>query len=289
MRSGHRGKRRRTCACPGAESSAGKGDSRGRRGSEADQNGTAEKRRGEPQNGHPSGAQHLSDEEVLPSFRAPTPLSASAESILTSEGLTWQCWACLKLQQACGLRLPSRYGNESAAGPQRCPGWRHCMALTHCPLAAPPFGTLAHPRRGRIPFPGARREPDLAPRAPAQVAALLPALPSDEYSVEPGLAQLAAMAREDPASLAAVSGFRIARRGIGGVRWLEPTDVRGLDIGATVRLSRGSVEARVPSLPPACTHFVCARAHSLLRPRACEPMCLCGRLMAAQRRVGPRR
>lgn len=76
----------------------------------------------------------------------------------------------------------------------------------------------------------------------AQVAALLPRVSDQEYSVEPGLAQLAAMAREEAGSLGAVSGFRVTRRGIGAVRWLEPTDVRGLDVNGTIRLSRGSVE-----------------------------------------------
>ena len=50
------------------------------------------------------------------------------------------------------------------------------------------------------------------------------------------------MAREDPQSLAAVSSFKVSRRGIGCVRWLEPTDVRGLDVNGTVRLTRGVVE-----------------------------------------------
>lgn len=65
--------------------------------------------------------------------------------------------------------------------------------------------------------------------------------------MEPALAQLASMARGDPDSLAAVSGFVIGRRGIGCVQWLGPTDVRGLDVDATVRLSKGSVEV--------CTYY----------------------------------
>lgn len=57
-------------------------------------------------------------------------------------------------------------------------------------------------------------------------------------------AQLAAMARDDPASLGAVANFSVGRRGVGSVRWLEPTDVRGLDLDATVQLSKGSIEVR---------------------------------------------
>lgn len=54
--------------------------------------------------------------------------------------------------------------------------------------------------------------------------------------------QLAAMARDDPASLASVANLVVGRRGVGSVRWLEPTDVRGLDLDATVQLSKGSIE-----------------------------------------------
>lgn len=50
------------------------------------------------------------------------------------------------------------------------------------------------------------------------------------------------MARDDPESLAAVSNFCVGRRGVGSVRWLEPTDVRSLDLDATVQLSKGSIE-----------------------------------------------
>lgn len=75
-----------------------------------------------------------------------------------------------------------------------------------------------------------------------QVAELLPKLSEDDYSIEPSLTQLAAMAREDLRSLASVSGFKVSRQGIGSVRWLDPTDVRGLDVNDTVRLTKGAVE-----------------------------------------------
>ena len=75
-----------------------------------------------------------------------------------------------------------------------------------------------------------------------QVAGMLPKLSEDDYSMEPSLTQLAAMAREEPQSLAAVSGFKVSRQGVGSVRWLEPTDVRGMDVNGTVRLTKGAVE-----------------------------------------------
>ena len=75
-----------------------------------------------------------------------------------------------------------------------------------------------------------------------QVAELLPKLSEDDYSIEPSPTQLAAMARDDAQSLAGVSGFRVSRQGVGAVRWLEPTDVRGLDVNGTVRLTKGAVE-----------------------------------------------
>ena len=77
-----------------------------------------------------------------------------------------------------------------------------------------------------------------------QVGQLLPTVAAEDYFVEPPLTQLAAMAREDPDSLAGVANFKIGRRGIGAVRWLDSTDVRGLNVEGTVALSRGSVEVR---------------------------------------------
>lgn len=78
-----------------------------------------------------------------------------------------------------------------------------------------------------------------------QVTELLPKLSEDDYSMEPSLTQLAAMAREDPKSLASVAGFKVSRHGIGSVRWLDPTDVRGLDVNNTVRLTKGAVEVGI--------------------------------------------
>ena len=74
---------------------------------------------------------------------------------------------------------------------------------------------------------------------------MLPSISEDDYSIEPSLAQLAAMARDDPESLEAVSGFKVSRQGIGSVRWLEPTDVRGLNVNSLVRLTKGAVEVGV--------------------------------------------
>ncbi|KAL4426686.1 hypothetical protein ABPG77_004742 [Micractinium sp. CCAP 211/92] len=76
----------------------------------------------------------------------------------------------------------------------------------------------------------------------AQLASLLPTLRQPDYYTEPSLQQLAAMARDDPACLGEVSNFCVGRRSVGSVRWLEPVDVRGLDLDATVQLSKGSIE-----------------------------------------------
>jgi Nucleoporin autopeptidase len=65
--------------------------------------------------------------------------------------------------------------------------------------------------------------------------------------VQPSLTQLAAMAREDPESLAHVANFTVGRPGIGSVHWLEEVDVRGVDVEALVRLSKGGVEVRAPA------------------------------------------
>ena len=39
-----------------------------------------------------------------------------------------------------------------------------------------------------------------------------------------------------------VTNFAVIRQGIGRIQWNEPVDVRGLNLGAVVRLSKGSVE-----------------------------------------------
>ncbi|KAK9845938.1 hypothetical protein WJX81_006497 [Elliptochloris bilobata] len=80
------------------------------------------------------------------------------------------------------------------------------------------------------------------PISDEEVGRLLPRLTRDDYFLEPSLPQLAAMAREDPASLAAVANFAVGARDMGRVRWLEPVDVRALNLDAVVRMGKGSVE-----------------------------------------------
>lgn len=65
-----------------------------------------------------------------------------------------------------------------------------------------------------------------------------------DYYVQPSLTQLAAMAREDSESLAHVANFTVGRPGVGSVRWLEEVDIRGVDVEALVRLTKGGVEVR---------------------------------------------
>ena len=60
--------------------------------------------------------------------------------------------------------------------------------------------------------------------------------------MDPSATQLAAMARTDPQSLTRVANFTIGRQRMGQIRWLDPVDVRGLDVDATVRLSKDTVE-----------------------------------------------
>jgi nuclear pore complex protein Nup98-Nup96 len=74
------------------------------------------------------------------------------------------------------------------------------------------------------------------------VASHLPHLTRPDYYCEPSLPQLAAMAREDLSSLTAVSNFTVGRKGVGSVRWLDGTDVTGLDIDSIISLEDGSVE-----------------------------------------------
>lgn len=76
-----------------------------------------------------------------------------------------------------------------------------------------------------------------------QIGEMLPHLePGSDYYVQPSLTQLAAMARDDPESLAHVANFTVGRPGIGFVRWLEEVDIRCVDVEALVRLTKGGVE-----------------------------------------------
>ena len=76
----------------------------------------------------------------------------------------------------------------------------------------------------------------------SEVSKLLPKLTQPDYYIEPSLTQLAAMARDDPSSLSEVANFVVGRRGVGSIRWIDPVDVRGIDLDSIVALSRGSVE-----------------------------------------------
>lgn len=80
-----------------------------------------------------------------------------------------------------------------------------------------------------------------------QVSRLLPSLSRDAeasgYYCEPGLRQLAAMARCDGGgALRSVANFVVGRRGYGSVRFLDPVDVRRLPLDDIVRFEHGTVE-----------------------------------------------
>ena len=70
----------------------------------------------------------------------------------------------------------------------------------------------------------------------------MPKLSKAGYSTQPSLAQLAALAREDPGLLASVANFVVSLKDVGQVRWLQPVDLRGLDLDDIVHLSPGTVE-----------------------------------------------
>ena len=118
-----------------------------------------------------------------------------------------------------------------------CSTCQHLHALL--PLLLPPFCPAENGSGGLGDLGGAGGAGQLSD---AQLSSLLPSLTQPDYYTEPSLPQLAAMARDDPSSLASVANFTVGRRGVGCVRWLEPSDVRGLDLDATVQLSKGSIE-----------------------------------------------
>lgn len=86
------------------------------------------------------------------------------------------------------------------------------------------------------------------------MSALMPRLRQADYYTEPSLRQLAAMARGDPEALAQVPNFVVGRQGFGAIRFLQPTDVRGLDLDSLVRFSRGLCFPFTLSLSSHCTN-----------------------------------
>ena len=72
----------------------------------------------------------------------------------------------------------------------------------------------------------------------------VPKLTREGYTTQPSLQQLAALAAQDPGLLAAVSNFVVALADVGSVRWLQPVDLRGLDLDAIITMGPGVVEVR---------------------------------------------
>jgi hypothetical protein len=142
--------------------------------------------------------------------------------------------------------LPS---TEAAAGVSVSPA-----SAGATPLRAAPTAAAAQQQRARAdgsaspegadgPHGHGHRHGDGTP-SDAEVSAMLPRLARPDYYTEPSLAQLAAAAREDASALGRVAGFVVGRRGVGAIRWLDPVDVRRIDLDVVVTLSRGSVEVR---------------------------------------------
>ncbi|KAG2489541.1 hypothetical protein HYH03_011992 [Edaphochlamys debaryana] len=66
-------------------------------------------------------------------------------------------------------------------------------------------------------------------------------LVSDGYAFSPNVDELRLLHSQNPANLAAVSNFTVARAGVGQVRWVVPVDVRGLALYDIVSISYGEV------------------------------------------------
>jgi len=74
------------------------------------------------------------------------------------------------------------------------------------------------------------------------VVGVLPVLEREEYFLEPSMTQLTAMAQEDIDSLSSVANFTVGKDGVGSVRWLDPVDIRGLDLDSIITLAKGSID-----------------------------------------------
>ena len=81
-----------------------------------------------------------------------------------------------------------------------------------------------------------------AKNASAEFASLMPQLTMEDYYFEPSAMQLAAIAREDPDELSKISNFTVGRKDVGFIRWMEPVDVRGINLDDIISLAIGSVE-----------------------------------------------
>ena len=86
----------------------------------------------------------------------------------------------------------------------------------------------------------------------------VPKLTGAGYTTQPSLQQLRALAAQDPGLLAAVSNFVVALDDVGQVRWLQPVDLRGLDLDAIVKMGTGVVEVS--------TQHLCTLACAVMRP-----------------------
>jgi hypothetical protein len=49
------------------------------------------------------------------------------------------------------------------------------------------------------------------------------------------------LARQNPAALNRLSGFKVERAGYGSLEWLAPVDVRGVDLGDIISIERGEL------------------------------------------------
>ena len=94
---------------------------------------------------------------------------------------------------------------------------------------------------------------------PSNMSEILPSVSTHEgYSIQPNLSMLQMLLKEKgEAALANLEGFVVARENFGVVKWLEPVDVRKVDIERTVRIERGVVyiyseSSGVQSSNPVC-------------------------------------
>jgi len=76
----------------------------------------------------------------------------------------------------------------------------------------------------------------------ADAGSWMPKLTMEDYYFEPSATQLAAIAREDPEELGKICNFIVGRKDVGFIRWMEPVDIRDINLDDIVNLAAGSVE-----------------------------------------------
>lgn len=83
--------------------------------------------------------------------------------------------------------------------------------------------------------------PSVTKENAANVSALMPKLPLEEYYTEPSIEELEAEEKIDPGFCSRVKNFVVGRKDKGSIKFLGETDIRQLDISSIVQFNEREV------------------------------------------------